>query len=211
MPVPDNIQELLNKIKESKDRWIALYTSTWNYQAYNSRKRENTRLWEEPVVVGLPAREHRNRIYTYKSARDLDKILRDRDGEIALNHTVTLFSLLEKLAKEIHKHETGQYPTDFNKRSALANFLKGKGFLLPAEEKEFALVKETRNCVVHHGHMIEDKWRNAWKDARGNATIPQDASFPDDLYYIIKMPQVEDWHDFFLRITDRIAAYFESV
>ena len=106
MPAPPHIQKLIDEIKHSKDRWIALYTSTWTYQAINSL-RQVSPLWEKHVIVGLPAREHRGRIYQFRTAEDLDRILRSRDGEIALNHTVTLFSLLEKLAKEVYKHKNG--------------------------------------------------------------------------------------------------------
>lgn len=212
MVAPPHIQKLIDEIKVSKDRWIALYTSTWIYQNYNAKKCENTEDWEQPVTVGLPAREHRGRTYSFATAKGLDAILRSRDGEIALNHTVTLFSLLEKLAKEVYRHLNGQYPANFNKRNALTSFLKDKGFLLPHEEQEFVLAKETRNCVVHHGHVIEDKWKRSWNDARSNTPIPQDLSYPDDLYYIVKMPQVEDWHDFFLnKIVHRIEKSFNAV
>jgi len=58
--------------------------------------------------------------------------------------------------------------------------------------------------------MIEDNWIKAWNSARPNISIPRDLAFPDDLYYIVEMPQVEVWHDFFLKIMKRIERFFND-
>lgn len=215
MTAPLHIQKLIDEIKESKDRWIALYTSTWTYHEYNSQKLENTEFWEQPVSVGLPAREHRDHKYTYRTARDLDNILRSRDGEIALNHVVTLFSLLENLIKEVHKHLYPQASgrVAFSDAGNMIEFLSHKKFrfLLDNKEvKEFVLARQTRNCVLHTHHIMDAKWIEAWEAARPNIPIPQDLAFKDDLYYIIKMPDMENWHDFFLGIVERIEKFFNA-
>lgn len=81
---------------------------------------------------------------------------------------------------------------------------------LNKEVKEFVLARQTRNCVLHNHHMIDVKWIKAWEAARPNIPIPREMAFMDDLYYIVKMPDVENWHDFFMEIVERIEKSFDT-
>ena len=214
MIIPQNIKSLIHEMEESKDRWFALYMSTWG-ESYRVRDDyRDTDLWEKPIELGLPA--SRLKYHVYKPNHLYD-ILTNRDGEIALNHSQTMFSLIEKLVKETHKILYPEEKTiNTGNRKTLIQFLKGdypfkkvtEKLLLPEEEHEFILARETRNCVIHNGRQIDGRWLETFSKVR-NATCIYKEGF--DLTYVVRLPQVEDWHDLFLKITKRTENFLQNI
>jgi len=203
---PQHIEALISQIKESEHRWKALYMATWGESYRVKEKYENTPLWEMPLALGLPA--SKNKYHIFSSAQYFHNILVTRDGEIALNHMTTMLSLLEKLVKEFRRYKyPNEEPLNTGKRNVLVKFLKDYGFLLEEEEMEFRLAGETRNCVVHNGHVMDDRWLQAYSNARNASFLTM---ITTDLYRAVRLPQVEEWHQLFFRITERIENSFKD-
>ena len=161
---------------------------------------ENTESWNNPLGYYLPASS--KKFHMYLSGKYLYNIMTGRDGEIALNHMTNMLSLLEKLVKELHRcMHPDEEPLYTGRRNVLINFLLQKGFLLPEEENEFRLAGETRNCVIHNGHEIDEKWLKAYSNARNASFL---TSITTDLYRAVPPPRMEEWHALFLRITERM-------
>jgi len=203
MEIPENINNIIQKILESEDKWKALYMATWGF-SYNIEGRfKNTNLWEKKIQFGLPAA--RKKYHEYEPER-LHKILTSKDGEFTLGHLQTLFSLLEELVTELCFFLYSGKEVNAGKFGNLKNFLLGnksyetlKIGVIEDELKELKLAKETRNCFIHNSSKVDKNWLVAYKEARGeNRTIKTG----DELS--IGFHQIEDWHELIVQITNRI-------
>ena len=83
----------------------------------------------------------------------------------------------------------------------LIDFLKKEDFLSPDDEGDFILACMTRHCVIHNGHKKDSEWDKAYTQAKHVVDIEHDR---EDLYGAVKLPQVEEWHKLFLKITEKI-------
>ena len=96
-----SIKDLIQEIEDSEHRWKALYHATWLGSKQVKCDHIGIDGWEKrPVAYGL--RASNLRYHEYPTGKFLIEILEGRDGEIALNHTIVMLSLLEKLVKEIY-------------------------------------------------------------------------------------------------------------
>jgi hypothetical protein len=92
--------------------------------------------------------------------------LTSSDVIFTLEHLIIIFSLFEELIKEvsrvIYNEELKTY-----KWENIENFLKEKTILTNQELQELKLAKETRNCYVHNGNKIDDKWQKEYEKIWG--------------------------------------------
>jgi hypothetical protein len=204
MNIPTNIKYIIERILESESRWKALYMATWGY-SYEIKKYKKTKFWKIPIKLGLPA--SKNGQYTYRP-EELHLILTSRDGEFTIGHLQTLFSLLEELLNETSKIlfgfelNTGRWKD--MKRFFNQTYIKDVFSKQNVNElKELKLAKETRNCFIHNGLKVGQKWLNAYRDAR---KVSSSITLGGDLQKGLgnKFHQIEDWHELIIDITKRI-------
>jgi len=202
MDIPSNIKYIIEGILKSEDRWKALYMATWGYSYQVKAGWENTKMWDKPVSFGLPASKN-NQQHTYKP-KDLHSILTSRDGEFTIGHLQTLFSLFEELLDEIAKF-LFNFELDMNKWKNIEEFFNKPGtkdILSNQDIKELKLAKETRNCFIHNGSKIDQRWLDTYQEAKGVHL----ASLGDDLHKGISntFHQVESWHELLVNTTKKL-------
>ncbi len=209
MKISSKISYLIKQIRESEHWWKANYHATWKTSKTIKEEFESSDKWKLPHTRSLPA--SRNGSHMYPSVEFFNYILTHRDGEIALNHTTRILSLLEKLVKEAHKY---LYPDDETLYTAnqenLIRFLKWKGFLKNDEENELRLALQTRNCVVHNGTEADDKYMSILqktkdRDSEEVKKVNETVTVCSSLYWL------EDWHNLLLRITERLEKHILSL
>ena len=204
MSLPPKIEKLINKIEEADDRWKALYMATWDLKGHlDDFRKKQPEFWEKKVGFGLPACRKGLKKYIPKR---LQEISMSRDGEITVNHLQTLFSLLEKLCKEIYYHECNKNIM-FRNREEIIEFLSERKFLLIDEQNKFRLAGQTRNCVIHNDGEVDSKWNEDFEKLNDKKSPHKEG---DDLRYIVKIPDIEEYNDFFLKIVERIKIRLED-
>lgn len=206
MEIPINIGSTISRINQSEDRWKALYMATWGYSYQIKAQFENTENWNKKVEFGLPASKNSNRhVYT---PNQIYSILTSRDGEFTIGHLQVIFSLFEDLLKESSKIlcskelDTGKWP------GIKEFFAENNDILSESQLKELKLAKETRNCYIHNSGKIDQKWIDAYREAKGNpiASIEDELEkgFPNSFH------QIEEWNEFLVSITAKIKTKIEN-
>lgn len=198
MEIPTNILSIIDKINESEDQWKALYMGTWGFSYQIKEKFENTENWEKALGFGLPASKKKYHIY---SPKKLHSILTSKDGEFTIGHLQTLFSMFEDLLNEASEMLYASR-LDNSKWENMKKFLKDMKILSDSQIKDLKLAKETRNCYIHNGNKINQRWLDAYREAKGD-TI---ASIGDNVQNGFQnlFHQIEDWHSLIVETTNKI-------
>lgn len=207
MEIPNNILSIVDKINQSEDRWKALYMGTWGFSYQIKAKYENTPYWDKEIPFGLPASKNKNHIYT---PHRLHSILTSRDGEFTLGCLQNLFSLFEDLLNEASKilcsseFDTSKWPN-------MKKFFEEtdtRDILTDSQIKELKLAKETRNCYIHNGSKIDQRWLDSYEDAKGSPI----ASVGDDLRrgFPNLFHQIEEWQILIVDTTNSIKDKIET-
>ena len=189
---------------ESEDEWKALYMAAWGCANFYLKERfYNTELWEKKLAFGLPASRQKYRTYT---PAKLYEILTSKDIEFTLGHLQTLFSLLEELVTNLcplvcYGQECSAGIFENLEKFLLGNKPYDKFQINITEDdiKELKLAKETRNCFIHNGSKVDEKWLKAFKEAR---RVNSAAKIGDKLP--INFHQVEDWHELIIQTVNKI-------
>jgi len=207
MEIPKDILYIIERINQSEDKWKALYMGTWGCSYQIKNKFENTPNWDKEVQFGLPAFKNKSHVYT---PHQLHSILTSRDGEFTMGHLQTLFSLFEDLLNEASKIICS-LELDTSKWPNMKKFFEAddtKDILNGAQIKELKLAKETRNCYIHNGNKIDQKWLDSYIDAKGSpiASIGDDLTkgFPNFFH------QIEEWHILVVNTTNKIKNKLED-
>lgn len=206
MDLPPNITSIITKINESEDKWKALYMATWGLSYKIKADYEKTEKWEKMIAFGLPA--SKNKFHTY-SPKKLYDILTSRDAEFTVGHLQTLFSLFEDLLNE---SSNILCPNEINasKWENIKKFFSEtdtNDILSDSEMMELKLAKETRNCYLHNGGKIDQRWLDAYKESKGEPIAKINDSLKDgfsNLFY-----QIEDWHKLIIQLTNKIKIKIE--
>ena len=207
MEIPPKINNIIQRILESEDRWKALYMASWgcaNFYIKPVFKYTYPALWDKEVPFGLPASKKKWHKYT---PAKLYEILTAKDMEFTLGHLQTLFSLFEELVEEIVSVAYDGQEIRADKFGNLQKFLLGEQpydkFKIDINEndiKELKLAKETRNCFIHNNSKIDKRWIDTYKEVRGtNIGI----EIGEELSKYVYVPQVEDWHELVVRIVNK--------
>ena len=187
MKIPDNVAKLIDQIRESEIRWKAIYSANWRQSKVVERECNEKDNWNDETILQLEASD-RKYVLTF---RRFHGILVSRDRETALNHTVTIFSLLEKLARDVHEilYPREDYPqryqkgnrqrVNFGNGNMLKAFLRGEIYGKGRDEisfekimctllrdrklREFDLAKATRNCVIHNNGQADEIWHETFE------------------------------------------------
>ena len=201
MDIPDKIKYIIEQILKREDRWKALYMAVWgcSYYLENEFRQKRPELWDQVVPLGLPGSKKKQ--HPYKPS-ELHSILRSFDAEITIIHLVILFVLLEELLNESSLIFYGKR-LDTGHLENLKAFLEGSDvsdILSEVEKKELFLAKATRNCFIHNGSKIDQRWINAYQFAR---SAPPIKKIGDDVKkaFTSMLYQVEDWHELIIKIT----------
>jgi len=210
MELPVSILSIIDRINQSENKWKALYMATWGYSYWVKSQFENTNSWDKEVQFGLPASKNKSHIYT---PHQLYSILTSRDGEFTLGHLQTLFSLFEDLLNEASKILCAS-ELDTSKWPNMKKFFEEddtKDILTDIQIKELKLAKETRNCYIHNGSKINQKWLDSYRDAKSNPI----ASIGDNLSKGFKefqdlFHQIEEWHKLIVDTTNNIKSKIEN-
>lgn len=205
MELPISIGSAISRINQSEDRWKALFMATWGYSYGIQAQFSGTQLWDERIPFGLLA--SKNNSQHFYTPKQIHSILTSRDGEFTLGHLQTLFSLFEDLLKESSR-VLCSVELDTSKWQGIKQFFDEDNDLISETElKELKLAKETRNCYIHNNGKIDQKWIDAYTEAKGNpiASIGDelDRGFPNAFH------QIEDWNELLVSITNKIKAKIE--
>lgn len=205
MELPISIGSAISRINQSEDKWKALYMATWGYSYWIKAQFENTENWDKRLEFGLPASKNSNRhIYT---PNQIHSILTSRDGEFTIGHLQTLFSLFEDLIKESSKILYSQ-EVDASKWEEIKKFFdENNDIVSDSELKELKLAKVTRNCYIHNNGKINQRWIDAYTEAKGS-TI---ASIGDELErgFPNSFHQIEEWNELIVKTTGKIKEKIE--
>ena len=202
MSIPEHIRILIDQIRESEDWWKALYMAVWGLSYQIKERYEGRDSWREKQKLGLPASKKGYQEYTPER---LHFILTQRDKETALNHTITIFSLLENLSKKTALI-VEQKDINMGKYKNLSDFLLRNKFLKSDEEPELRLARATRNCVNHHGNKANKWYIDSLKVARPD----EEGKYKEGEDVCSSLHWLEDWHELLLKITDRIEEHLLS-
>lgn len=205
MELPVSVGSTISRINQSEDRWKALYMATWGYSSGISVQFSGTQLWEQNLPFGLPASKN-NHQHPY-TPKQLHSILTSRDGEFTIGHLQTIFSLFEDLLNESSKILCS-VEIDAGKWHGIQKFFEENPDLTSQQElKELKLAKETRNCYIHNSGKIDQRWIDAYKEAKGNSI----ASIGDDLEkgFPNTFHQIEEWNELVVNIASKIKIKIE--
>jgi len=200
MEISSSILSITSRINQSEDRWKALYMATWGYSYQIKAQFENTDNWDKKLEFGLPASKNNNRhVYT---PHQIHSILTTRDGEFTLGNLQVLFSLFEDLLKEASKILCSS-ELDTSKWQNIKQFFdENNDIISETQLKELKLAKETRNCYIHTSGKIDQRWIDAYKEAKGNPIgligDELEKGFPN-LFY-----QIEEWNELIVILTNNI-------
>lgn len=206
MDLPVNIGSAISRINQSEDKWKALFMATWGYSYQINNQFSGTELWDKNVQFGLPASKN-NHQHTYTPEK-IHSILTSRDGEFTLGHLQTLFSLFEDLLKESSKILCSS-ELDASKWTNIRQFfIENSDTASETELKELKLAKETRNCYLHNNGKVDQKWIDAYNDARGISLC----SIGEDLEkgFSNTFHQIEEWNELIVNLTNRIKTKIEN-
>lgn len=225
--VPEELKDLLVEIEHNKRKWKSLYMGVWGYsfQVLDNEIKEGR--GDLVRVLGLPASKYKYALYTPK---ELKGYLTDYDRDIHVNQIFKIFTLLENYLFKYHQLTEKPAPKklsdyllefvwlpkfikfrfcrasiNFTRFWQLKKYLKDNGFASDAELNELGLAKETRNCFIHHGGMIDKKWLAAYKK-----TLRQDKHNLNDK---IKTPfsDLEDWTDILMKIVSNSLKQYSKI
>ena len=208
MEIPNNVLSIISRIDKSEDKWKALYMGAWGFSNKIKDQFENTEKWNKKIRFNLLASKN-NQIHIY-TPKQLYSILTSKDGEFTIGHLQTLFSLFEDLLNETSKILC---PNELNtgKWQNMKLFFEQtetNDILSETQIKELKLAKETRNCYIHNGSKVNQRWLNAYQDAKGNpiALLSDDLNkgFPN-LFH-----QIEEWHELIVNTTSNIKTKIEN-
>ena len=141
----------------------------------------------------------------------------DRDGELKMIHLVTLFALFEELLKEASIFFSLELK-DKDRNISIINWFFGKdetkSILEDKQLEELKLAKETRNCYIHNGNKIDNKFVEAYKDARIIEPIAAEEqkifeNFPNQFHENL-FHQIEDWHKLIVDTSNKIKEKIEN-
>ncbi len=189
MEIPIIIGSAITRINQSEDRWKAVYMAVWGYYFQIRDKFENTPYWNKPLKFGLPAFPKGFHPYT---PSELCSILTSKDEGITFEHLITLFSLFEELLNESSKILCSKEINASKKQGMNKFFEENKDIISEQELKELNLAKETRNCYIHNNGRIDQKWIDAYKEARGSSSASKREGL--EVGFSSLFHQVEEWH-----------------
>ncbi len=204
MEIPKHIENIMQRILESEERWKANYMGVWGFANQILKERfQNTPLWNVEQAFGLPA--SKQGYQTYSPAK-LYSLLTSKDSDFTLGHLQTLFSLLEELVSNLCPLVCDGREIWASSFDNLEKFLLGKGHykkfrtnIKKDDVQELKLAKLTRNCFIHNGSKVNEKWLECFRETRGEKSK---ANINDTLP--INFHQVENWHDLIVRIVNEI-------
>jgi len=204
MDEKEKINNIIQKIIDSEDKWKALYMASWgSVFHWLEPKFKGKPSWNTPLKLGLPASKQGYQEYT---PAQLDKIFRSKDSEFTLGHLQTLFSLLEELIVKLSPIVCDGQEIRAYRFENLKKFLLGESpyqafqiNITENEIKELNLAKETRNCFIHNNSKINERWLAVFKEARNKDSINKSGDkLPNDF------KQVESWHELIVKIVKKI-------
>lgn len=210
MKVPINILSIIEKINKSEDDWKAIYMANWRFSYWLRENFENTQKWDEKQEFGLPAFKKGHHDYT---PSQLYIIVTSKDIKTTYEHLIILLSMFEALLEETSKFLCSPKFKINHNGSNISGFFEDentKDILEEGELNELFLAKETRNCYLHHGGKINDKWIKYYKDTKGTSLVSEgddlNKGFQEGKPYL----QIEEWHNLIVDITNRIKSKIEE-
>lgn len=204
MEIPKHVENIMQRILESEERWKANYMGVWGFATFILKERyHDTQYWDIERAFSLPA--SKQKYQTYSPAK-LYSLLTSKDSEFTLGHLQTLFSLLEELVTNLCPLVCNGQEIRASIFDNLEEFLLGKGRynnfrtnITEEDVQELNLAKKTRNCFIHNGSKVDEKWLECFRETRGESSK---AEINDELP--VTFHQVEDWHDLIVRIVNEI-------
>lgn len=197
--VPETLYPLLEEIENNKRKWKTLYMAIWGFQIYFLIPNMiETGKGDELIPWGLPGAKLKCVMYT---PNELEYYLKRSDYGIHISQLITLFMLLENYFFEYYKITRDKM--NFDKKLDTAKFKNLKKYLEQskfADKKELLeleLAKESRNCFMHRRGLIDSKWLNVHKKARGTTRHKIGDKIPLDFH------DLEDWTDIMVNIVGR--------
>ena len=206
MDIPISIGSTISRLNQSEDRWKSSFMAVWQHAENIKNLFQNTEIWDKKVEFVLPASKNSNK-HSY-TPHQLHNILTSRDGEFTLEHLQTLFSLFEDLIKESSQILCSE-EVDAGKWQGIKEFFDENNDLISDSElKELKLAKETRNCYLHNNGKIDQRWIDAYTEAKGNPI----ASIGDELKagFHNYFHQIEEWNELIVEITSKIKDKIEN-
>ena len=216
MQVSQDIREVLLRIRESEDRWKALYMASWSYALQTLEpKFKPTSLWTQRIFFALPYSKNKGH---YFIPEKLHRILTNKDDEFSLGHLQDMFSLLEELINLACPHicrNISIVASDFPQveyflladKSYKMNKQGHKRVPLLPDMRELKLAKETRNCFIHGGN-ISDAWIKAYTAIKNPCPYTFGNKLPREVTAIQK---IEDWHELIVKIANQIETEIQNL
>ena len=199
MEIPIKIGSVISRINQSEDRWKAVYMAVWGYYFQIRDKFENTPYWNKPLKFGLPAFPKGFHPYT---PSELCSILTSKDEGITFEHLITIFSLFEELLSESSKILCSE-EIDASKKQEIKKFFEeNRDLISDPELKELLLAKETRNCYIHKNGTIDEKWIEAYKEARGSSSASKGEGL--EVGFSSLFHQIDKWHELIVNLSQKI-------
>lgn len=207
MEIPINISSIISRINQSEDNWKAIFMAIWQHSDVIRNTYEKTDKWNKKIIFRLPASKN-NSSHSY-TPYQLHSILTSRDGEFTIGHLQTLFSLFEGLVNESSKILCSEEIDASKWQDIEKKFFDENNDLISEQElKELKLAKEIRNCYLHNNGQIDQKWLNAYAEAKENPTSAigngLEQGFPNSFH------QIEKWNELVVIISDRIKTKIEN-
>ena len=204
MEIPKHIDNIMQRILESEERWKANYMRVWGFATFNLHKRHyNTQRWDEERRFNLPASKQGYQKY---SPAKLYSILTSKDSEFTFGHLQTLFSLLEELVTNLCPIICDGQEIWASSFKNLKKFLLGKcpynkfqTNITEDDVQELKLAKVTRNKFIHNGSKVDETWLECYRETRGeNSKADVNDNLP------VNFHQIEDWHELIVSIVTEI-------
>ena len=211
MTIPRIIQNTINEINESEDKWKVYYAAVWQWSVELTKKYKNNNFWDNSIEIlcYLPASK---RAPISLPPEKLHDVLTHLDHEIVIKHLNNIFSLVEKLVNDVCDLIYPGKSLDFSKYENLVKFLKSQGGFNEIDFKltdhqylELKLAKETRNCFIH-GRKANSRWVSAYWASR-----KKEPEYKDGDEMILRVPDVEDWQDIITKVTNEIQSHLLRV
>lgn len=215
MLIPPDIDRIIAILETSEKKWKAKIAVVWQH-SYELKKYENTKQWrEEGITLHLPFAKTKPKI----SPMELHGIYISLDEDFTYGHLQSLFTFFEVLitltCPILYGEET---PIDASDFGQMLHFLKadtrqfnGIEFISDREENELNLAKKTRNCHIHDGGKIEEKFLVAYGKVFGERLKLRlkegdnvSTAF-SNIYH-----EVEDWQHLILKITTKIKSEIQK-
>jgi len=206
MEIPQNILSIIERINKNERNWKVRYYPFWESSYKLRTEFEKTPQWDKKIItVNLPSF---NEQLTF-TPKELEQELTSNDITFTFEHLIILFAIFEELLKEV----CPSILNETRKKSLINKFFEkeNKEILNGKELEEVILAKETRNCYVHNGGKINNRWKTAYENAKGKLILNKEGDnileeFPNNKFY----HQVEEWHSLIVEITNKIKAKLET-